>query len=494
MMSRSSLRRTLAVVAGLGLLLPVFTVSAPPVAAAAESWDLDPVTGRPYDFQSYPQPTGWQSNPSSPTAWAFWPVCTGVILDVGSAYTGGRSNYCVQSISTRRADDPQWTKMTPQVLGPAPRAPGWSTDWSAGSGRNGLGGLVVPSVRTANSWLGIDLWDGKNELDASVEYRIEVNIGTFDMVAMRSVGAGGSYSQEKNTAGDNVLTVSSKPGARSVMIPPTDVCTNPTATATASYKAAWSVTLFDRKLFAKYAPYDGAVLESDAYPSSADYFPMFDPNTGSFSIKVCAPHFKADGSLNVGYYRLVLSQAMLERAGYYMSDPKGNLVTDGRTLSPATLLAMEEKVSRDFQISSTTQTGIRGAVKLLVAADGEISVEISADVSYSSPTITVSRNGPAVWRGIDNSRQGGYVAVKYKTSAKVTGTLYAELRSTSGKLVSKTTKVIKSSQGGGASVDIPKSARAGKYVLKVYVVGAKVKGKAKTTPIQNLPVAVTKGG
>jgi hypothetical protein len=133
-------------------------------------------------------------------------------------------------------------------------------------------------------------------------------------------------------------------------------------------------------------------------------------------------------------------------------------------------------------------------VKLLVAADGEISVEISADVSYSSPTITVSRNGPAVWRGIDNSRQGGYVAVKYKTSAKVTGTLYAELRSTSGKLVSKTTKVIKSSQGGGASVDIPKSARAGKYVLKVYVVGAKVKGKAKTTPIQNLPVAVTKGG
>jgi hypothetical protein len=185
---------------------------------------------------------------------------------------------------------------------------------------------------------------------------------------------------------------------------------------------------------------------------------------------------------------------MLERAGYFMSDPKGNLVTDGRTLSQATIALMEEKVARDFQISSTTQTGIRGVVKLLVAADGEISVEIAADVSYSSPTITVSRNGPAAWRGVDNSQQGGYVAVKYRTSAKVSGTLYAELRSASGKLVSKTTKVVKSTSGGGASVDVPKSARAGKYVLKVYVVGAKVKGKAKTTQIQSLPVAVTKGG
>jgi len=493
-MSRSSRRRILAFVVGLALVLPVFTVSTPSVAAVGESWDLDPTTGRPYDFQSYPQPTGWQSNPSSPTAWGFWPVCTGVLLDTGSPYTGGRSKYCLQSVSVRRAGDSQWTKMTPQVLGPAPRAPGWSTDWSTGSGRNGLGGLVVPSTRTVNSWLGIDLWDGQTELDASVEYRAEVNIGTFDMVAMRSIGAGGAYSQETNAAGDNILTVSSRPGARSVMIPPTDVCTNPTATATASYKAAWSVTLFDRKLFSRYAPYDGAILESDAYPSSVDYFPMFDSNTGSFSIKVCAPHYKADGSLNVGYYRLVLSRAMLERAGYFISDPKGNPVTDGRTLSQATLVAMEEKVLRDFQISSTTQTGIRGVVKLLVAADGEISVEIAAEVSYSSPTITVSRNGPAAWRGIDNSEQGGYVAVKFKTSAKVSGTLYAELRSASGKLVSKTTKVVKSTTGGGASVDVPKSARAGKYVLKVYVVGAKVKGKAKTTPIQSLPVAVTKGG
>lgn len=384
--------------------------------------------------------------------------------------------------------------MSPQVLGAAPRVLGWSADWSNGNGRNGMGGLVSPSVRTVNSWLGIDLWDGQSELDPSVEYRAEVNIGTFDMVAMRSIGAGGAYSQAKTSAGDNLLTVSSKPGARSVMIPPTDVCTNPTATATASYKAAWSVILFDRKLFAKYEPYDGAILETDAYPSSVDYFPMFDVNTGSFSIKVCAPHFKADGSQNVGYYRLVLSRAMLERAGYFISDPSGNLVTDGRVLSSTALAAMEKRVSRDFQISSTTQTGIRGTVKLQVAADGEISIEIAADVSYSSPTITVSRNGPAVWRGIDNSQQGGYVAVKYKTAAKVSGTLYAELRTTSGKLVSKTSKVVKSTTGGGASVDVPMSARAGKYVLKVYVVGSKVKGKAKTTPIQSLPVAVTKGG
>lgn len=487
-------RRRAAAAVCLAMLAPVVSMPSPASAEPPASWELDPVTGRPYDFQSYPQPEGWQRNPSGPTMWGFWPVCTGTALDNGSAYTGGRSNYCLKSISVRRTGDTAWTNMSPQLLGAAPMAPAWSTDWAADSGRGGLGGKLVPSARTVGSWFGLDLWDGMNELDATVEYRAEVNIGSYDMVAMRSIGAGGAYSQSKNAAGENILTVSARPGARSVMIPPTDVCTNPTARATASYRAAWSVTLFDRKLFAKYAPYEGAVLESDAYPSSSDYFPTFDTNTGSFRIKVCAPHYRADGSLNVGYYRLVLSRSMLENAGYYLADAKGNPLTDGRTLDAASRAAVEKKVSGDFSLSSTTQSGISGTVKLLVADDGAISVEITADVSYSAPTIALTRNGPAMWRSTDKPVSGGYVAVRYRTATKTSGTMVAELRTTSGKLIARTSKTVRSASGGGTSIDVPKSARAGKYVLKVYIAGKKVKGKTPITRIQSLPVAVTKGG
>ncbi|MEY4365120.1 MAG: hypothetical protein RLZZ305_464 [Actinomycetota bacterium] len=487
-------RRALGAVLCLSFLLPALTVPSPVSAEPPQSWDLDPSTGRPYDFGSYPAPDGWQQNPSGPTMWAFWPVCTGTTLDDGTTYTGGRARYCIRAISTRRMGDTEWKAMTPRLQGAAPRPPAWSTDWSANGGRNGLGGQVGPSARIVNGWFGLDLWDGKNELDATVEYRAELNIGAYDMVAMRSVGAGGAYSQTKNPAGDNILSVSARPGANSVMIPPTDVCTNPTARATQSFKAAWSVTLFDRTRFARYAPYEGAVLESDAYPSSNDYFPVFDADTGSFRIKVCAPHYRDDGTLNVGYYRLVLTRAMLESSGYYLSDTKGRPLTDGRTLDAADRDAIAEKVSGDFLLSSSTQSGLSGKVKLLVAGDGAISVEISADVSYSAPTISLARRGPAVWRALDRPESGGVVTVRYRTAAKVSGTLHTELRTSSGRLVASSTKVVRSTTSGGTTVDVPKSAKAGKYVLKVYIAGSKINGKARITQVQSLPVSITKGG
>lgn len=460
-------------------------------AATAESWALNPSDGRPFDFQSYPQETGWQSNPSGPTMWGFWPVCTGTVLDDGSAYSGGRPTYCVRALAARRVSESAWTKMVPKLQGVDPRMPAWSTDWTTGNGASGVGGKVGPSVRTVGGALLIDLWDGVNELDPGVEYRISVQIGTFDMSVMRSVGSGGTFTQVTEPSGERELTVSARPGARSVMIPPTDVCTNPVAKATRSHSAAWSVSLFDRKLFTKFALFDGAVLESDAY-GTGDSFPVFNTSTGTFSVKVCAPHFRADGSLNVGYYRLVLTQPMLERAGYHLADSKGMPVTDGRRLSADERRILEAKVARDFRLSSTEQPDIAGQITLLISESGAVSVSIFADVHYSSPVLTVSRTGAAAWQASSDASAGKFVDIGYQTASKTSGTLIVELRSKAGVLVAKSSRTVKSASGGRADVKVPRTAKPGSYVLKVYIAGKKIKGKSTTVTIQNLPVKVAK--
>gem|GEM_PF-2319544 len=482
--------------AGIALVLasvvPCVAVSGVASADTGESWALNPVDGRPFDFQSYPQESGWQSNPAGPTMWGFWPVCSGTTLDDGSSYSGGRSTYCVRSLDARQISaDVPWTRLTPRLQGADPRSPAWSTEWAGGTGRSGVGGRVSPSVRTVGGALLIDLWDGVNDLDPAVEYRISVHIGTFDMSVMRSVGSGGAFTQTTEPSGGRVVTVSSRPGARSVMIPPTDACKNPNARATRSHAAAWSASLFDRKIFTKFAPFDGAVLESDAY-GTGDAFPVFDTRTGTFSVKVCAPHFRADGSLNVGYYRLVLTQPMLARAGYHLADSAGRPVTDGRKLSGAERSALEARVAKDFRLSSSEQPDIAGQITLVISESGAVSVSIYADVHYSSPVLTVSRTGAAVWQVSTDASTGGYVDIGYQTSSRTSGTLIVELRNKAGSLVAKSSRTVKSVTKGRADVRIPRTAKSGAYVLKVYMAGKKLKGKVQSVTIQNLPVQVTK--
>lgn len=483
-----------ALVVVVSLLAPLVAAPGPASALPPASWDLDPSTDRPHDFNSYDPNganAGWQSNPTAYVHWAFWPACTGTTMHDGVAYSSGRSRYCTKSVEARTIGTTDWKSLTPKAERPEPAALTWSTDWTKSNGSTGLGGAIGPSARQVGGVLLVDLWTGSRDGDPTVEYRVVMNVGTLDLTVMRSVGSNGRFEQAKNAGGDNILTVTSGPGARSVMIPATDVCTNPEARATSSFSAMWSVSLFDRKLHPKFASFDGAVLESDAY-GTGDAFPVFDPNTGSFSVKACAPHYKADGSLNVGYYRLVLSRAMLERAGYFIADSRGRPVTDGRLLSQVELEAIGRKVARDFTFTSSAQKDAGAEITLLVADDGELSVSISAVVSYSAPTFTVSRVGPAVWQTADSAKSGGPVVVGYRTANKATGTLTVELRTRAGKLVAKSAKKVKSSDLGQASVNIPRSAKSGAYVLKVYVVGAKVKGRSKTTVIQNLPVAVAK--
>ena len=484
-------RRVRAVLIALAVSFPLLGTSGPALADPGQSWNLDPSSGRPFDFQSYPQESGWQSNPTSPTKWAFWPVCTGTTLSDGSTYQGGRDSYCLRSVNARRGEGGPWTKLTPKLRDPDPVSLAWSSDWTAPNGSTGLGGSIGPSVRTVNKVLIIDVWDGVNDLDPGIEYQVSVHIGDYDMAVMRSVGSGGRFSQTTEASGGRVLTVSSRPGARSVLIPPTDVCTNPTARATRSHSAAWSVSLFDRKIYTKFSLFDGAVLESDAY-GTGDAFPVFDTRTGTFSAKVCAPHFKADGSLNIGYYRLVLTRPMLERAGYYLTDSAGRPVTDGRLLSSAEVTRLESKVARDFRLTSSEQPGLSDEIDLVIDEAGELSVSIYADIHYSSPVLTVGRTGAAVWQTSTDASSGKYVDVGYQTGSRATGNLVVEMRTKAGKLLAKSTRKVKSVSVGRADLKVPKSAKPGSYVLKVYIAGKKANGKSSVTPLQTLPVKVTK--
>jgi hypothetical protein len=45
---------------------------------------------------------------------------------------------------------------------------------------------------------------------------------------------------------------------------------------------------------------------------------------------------------------------------------------------------------------------------------------------------------------------------------------------------------------GRADLKVPKSAKPGSYVLKVYIASKKANGKTSVTPLQTLPVKVTK--
>ncbi len=483
--------RVRAVLTALAMLFPLLGLPGPAMADPGQSWSLDPSSGRPFDFLSYPQETGWQSNPTSPTKWAFWPVCTGTTLSDGSAYQGGRGTYCLRAVNARRGESESWTKLTPKLRDPDPASPSWSSDWTVSNGSTGIGGSVSPSARTVNQVLIIDVSDGVNDLDPGIEYQVTLHIGDYDMAVMRSVGSGGRFSQATEASGGRVLTISSRPGARSVLIPPTDVCTNPTARATRSHSAAWSVSLFDRKIYTKFALFDGAVLESDAY-GTGDAFPVFDIRTGTFSAKVCAPHFKADGSLNIGYYRLVLTRPMLERAGYYLTDSAGRPITDGRLLSPAEVTRLESKVARDFRLTSSEQPSLADEVDLVIDEEGELSVSIYADIHYSSPVLTVSRTGAAAWQASSDASAGKFVDIGYQTASKTSGTLIVELRSKAGVLIAKSSRTVKSASGGRADVRIPRTAKPGSYVLKVYIAGKKIKGKSTTVTIQNLPVKVAK--
>ena len=71
------------------LLAPLMTAPGPASALPPASWDLDPSTGRPYDFNSYDPNganAGWQSNPTAYVHWAFWPACTGTTMPDGTAH------------------------------------------------------------------------------------------------------------------------------------------------------------------------------------------------------------------------------------------------------------------------------------------------------------------------------------------------------------------------------------------------------------------------
>ena len=477
------------------LLAPLATGTAGVASADGppKSWDLKPSVDVPWDFFDYPRPTGWQTDPSGHTQWAFWPTCTGVAMHDGTANADGRLRYCLSSIAVRRSPADPWTQMTPKSQGAAPRSPWWSADWSNRNGRGGLGGSPNPSARMVGNAFLVDLSEGMNDLDPAVEYQLTYNIGKYDMSVMRSVGSGGVFSQSKNANGDTVVTVSSKPGARSIMIPATDVCTNPEARATKSFTSSWSVSLFDKALWPKFAPYEGAVLESDAYGTGGD-FPVFDPETGAFSVKVCAPHYKDDGSLNIGYYRLVLTRPMLERAGFFFTDAAGNVVTDARTLTAEQRTALENQARRAFSLTSTEQTDIVGKVTLVVADDGEMSIDISATVNYSAPTISVVRTGPAVWKTTGDTAAGRNVGVRYKTASAASGKLIVELRNQAGRLVSAKVRNVRSTTGGTTDIAVPRSSKAGTYVLRVYIAGKTARGKTKITPVQNLPIEVKKPG
>ncbi len=469
--------------------LAVSPTSSVVAAGVGPSWDLNPETNLPYDQMDYPQEPGWQTNPTSIVKWAFWPVCTGVTQDDGTVITGGRSTYCLLAVELQQKGSTTWTKMTPRSNGIAPIAHGWSADWSQPRGSLGLGIRVSPQLRLVNKTLSIDLWDGNNDLDSTYNYRVVANIGILNPVAMRSSGSNGNF-EELTVNGTTTLTVSASTGAGSIVIPPTDVCDRE-LTATRSYSAGWSVTLFDGKLFPKLAPFEGGVVETDAYPSSNSFFPAFNATTGSFSLKVCAPHFKSDGSLNIGYYRLIMSQAMLERAGYVLSLPDGKPVGDGRTRTAAELQSATQKAVNDFQMASSDKQTLAPTVELIVREDGSVDLAIRTEMHYSSPTVSVQRKGPAVWRLTDAPTRGSYLGVRYITKNKISGTLVTELRTASGKVVAKSTKARKSTTRGNADVLVPKKIKPGKYSLRVYMVGPKVKNKQKRTVIQTIPVTIS---
>lgn len=469
--------------------LAVSPTSSVVASGVGPSWDLNPETNLPYDQMAYPQEPGWQTNPTSVVKWAFWPVCTGVTQDDGSVFTGGRATYCLLAVELQQKGSTAWTKMTPRSNGNPPSTHSWSADWSQPRGALGLGLRVGPQLRLVNRTLSIDLWDGSNNLDSTYNYRVVANIGILNPVAMRTSGSNGNF-EELTANGTTTLTVSASTGAGSIVIPPTDVCDRE-ITATRSYSAGWSVTLFDGTLFPKLAPFEGGVVETDAYPSANSFFPAFNATTGSFSLKVCAPHFKSDGSLNIGYYRLVMSQAMLERAGYVLSLPNGKPIVDGRSLNTGEIQSATQKAVNDFQMSSSDNQTLAPTIELIVREDGSVDLAIRTEMHYSSPTVSVQRKGPAVWRLTDTPSRGSYLDVSYITKKKISGTLVVELRTESGKVVAKSTRAKKLTSRGNADVLVPKKIKPGNYSLRVYMMSPKVKNKQKRTAIQTIPVTIS---
>ena len=407
----------------------------------------------------------------------------------GTTYTGGRSTFCLKSFEYRKAGTETWIPMFPTPIPGPPSGHMWTEKNVKDT--EGLG----PSMSIANRVLGMTVYETKvRELDPDTIYRVSVNVGSMDFIAMRSSGADGAFNQSPSSSGaGTILTVDARPGATSVVIPAQDTCQGEVR-ATKSTTNTYSVSLFDRKSFPALEAYEGVVLESDAYPSANSYFPVFDSRTGGFSIKVCAPHFKADGSLNVGYYRLLLTGPMLRRMGYYFRLADGQTVQDGRTLTADQLKDLQTRVGPDFSLTSNEQGTVQSSVTLSVdPSDGEISLRISGDVHYSGPTISVLRTGSGVWPTDGISASGRYLTVGYRNGEKVAGTLYVELiAQASRKTVAKSS--VKAKPLGAASVLVPKKTGSGQYVLRVYIAGAKVKGKSKITKIQDLPVSVTKGG
>jgi len=452
------------------------------------SWDLNPETKLPYDQMDYPQEAGWQTNPASAVRWAFWPVCSGVIQDNGTVFTGGRATYCLLAVELQQKGSTTWTKMTPRSNGNPPSYHSWSADWSKPIGATGLGIRVGPQLRLVNRTISIDLWDGNSELDPTYNYRVIANIGILNPVAMRTNGSNGDF-KKLTVNGTTTLTVSASTGAGSVVVPATDVCDRQ-MTATRSYSAGWSVALFDGTLFPKLAPFEGGIVETDAYPSRNLFFPTFNPATGSFFLKLCAPHFKSDGSLNIGYYRLVMSQAMLERAGYVLSLPDGKPIGDARTLTADELQSATQKAVNDFQMTSSDNQTLAPTIELIVREDGSVDLAIRTEMHYSSPTVSVQRNGPAVWRLTDTPSRGSYLDVRYLTKKKISGTLVVELRTGSGKAVAKSMKAKKATTRGNATVLVPKKIKPGNYSLRVYMMGPKIKNKQTRTVIQTIPVTI----
>lgn len=480
------------VVALLGLPLWVGT---PASADAPESWDLNPATGRPYDFNDYTKIDGWQGNPSAPTAWGLWPLCTGTTRADGKPYAGGRSKYCVTSVDVRRAGASDWVKMAPKSTdsGLATDRPSWSADWSSNSGKGALGGVVDPQVQLVGKWFVVKVQ--QQTVQSDLEFRVSVDIGDMDVVAMKSSGSNSSYSQAISPSGTRIVTaVARSDGAGTIIIPPpsnNDVCVQQ-VTATRSTLGDWSVIMYDRKMTPELAGYDGGVVESDAYPSSNVFFPLFDQNTGQFKLTVCSAHFKSDGSLNLGYYRLVLSPAMLHAMGYYLSDANGNEVTDARGYTATQLEDLRRKVEKDFVLFSSEQPDLEDAVSLVVNSDGSVSVKLSAEIHYSGPTMSAARTGNAVWMTTKTPTSGRYLDIRYRSQVSTKGTLVTELRTQKGALVARSSRPARST--GTSDLKVPASSRTGQYVLRVYIAGAKVKGKAKITKIQDLPVSLTKGG
>lgn len=174
--------------------------------------------------------------------------------------------------------------------------------------------------------------------------------------------------------------------------------------------------------------------------------------------------------------------------------PNGDTVTDGRSLTAGQIADLEKQASSDFAMNSSEQGNIDKTVMLHVDAEtGGISLKISADIHYSGPTVTVVRTGSGVWPTTDTPSAGRSLSVGYRNGSVSKGTLLVELRTQAGKLVAKNSG--KAYSLGSAWVSVPKKTKAGQYVLRVYVVGAKAKGKkAKSTTIQNLPVQIAPAG